>query len=111
MIGHLGRLLEDEHPNHPQALLERTRTPGRSMGSLARGLETFFTEHGLALANDHAKRLAAGRRRRRIDAVADPLRPAVEAFNEILSKPGRLRPPPSRHVKGATFLRPPTTDL
>ena len=54
MIGHLGRLLEDEHPNHPQALLERTRTPGRSMGSLARGLETFFTEHGVALANDHA---------------------------------------------------------
>ncbi|MGJ6969217.1 hypothetical protein ACSDR0_45745 [Streptosporangium sp. G11] len=39
MISSLGRLLEDEHPNHPQALLERARRPGRSMGSLARLLE------------------------------------------------------------------------
>jgi hypothetical protein len=84
MIGNLGRLLNDEHPNHPQAVLERARTPGRSMGPLARGLETFFTERGLALATDHAERLAAGRRRRRIDAVPEPLRPAVEDFNTFL---------------------------
>ncbi|MEV0200186.1 integrase [Nonomuraea sp. NPDC050691] len=80
----MGRLLGGEHPNHPQALLERARLPGRSMGPLARGLEIFFVERGLALATDHAERLAAGRRRRRIDAVPEPLRPAAEAFNAFL---------------------------
>ncbi|MET8129224.1 hypothetical protein ABZV67_37280 [Streptomyces sp. NPDC005065] len=44
MISTLGRLLDDEHPNHPQALLDRARRPGRSMGSLARALEGFFTQ-------------------------------------------------------------------
>ncbi|MFI9556307.1 integrase [Nonomuraea endophytica] len=84
LIGQLGRLLDDEQPDHPQALLERTRLPGRSMGPLARGLEIFFVERGLALATDHAERLAVGRRRRRIDAVPEPLRPAAEAFNTFL---------------------------
>jgi integrase len=50
------------------------------MGSLARSLEVFFTEHGLALPIDHAGHLAAGRRQRRIDAVPEPLRPAIEGF-------------------------------
>lgn len=80
MITRLGRLLADEHPNHPQAVLERARQPGRSMGSLARALEEFFTDRGLALPTDQAERLAAGRRRRRIDAVPATLRQAVEAF-------------------------------
>ncbi|WP_207939085.1 tyrosine-type recombinase/integrase [Actinomadura darangshiensis] len=84
MIGDLGRLLEDQHSNHPQALLERARLPGRSMGPLARALETFFTDRGLALATDQAEQLAAGRRRRRIDAVPEPLRPAVESFNTFM---------------------------
>ncbi|MFB6824316.1 hypothetical protein ACFCXA_22345 [Streptomyces virginiae] len=52
MISTLGRLLQDEHPNHPQALLDRARHPGRSMGSLARALEGFFTQRGLALPTD-----------------------------------------------------------
>ena len=52
LITALGRLLgEDGQPAHPQALIERARWPGRSIGPLARGLETFFTEHGLALAD------------------------------------------------------------
>lgn len=84
MISGLGRLLEDEHPNYPQALLERARRPGRSMGSLARLLENYFTEHGLALPVDQAARLAEGRRRRRIDATPAPLRPAVESFAAFL---------------------------
>ncbi|MET9077035.1 site-specific integrase [Streptomyces sp. NPDC004232] len=77
----LGRLLEDEHSNSPQALLERSRRPGRSMGSFARSLEDFFTLRGLALPTNQAERLAAGRRKRRIDAVPEPLRPAVTAFD------------------------------
>jgi site-specific recombinase XerD len=47
---------------------------------LARTLETFFVTRGLALPMDQAERLAAGRRQRRIDAIPDPLRPAVAAF-------------------------------
>ena len=35
MLTRLGRLLEDDQPDHPQAILERARRPGRSMGSLA----------------------------------------------------------------------------
>jgi hypothetical protein len=54
MITELGRLLDDEHPNHPQGLLERARRPGRSMGSLAHALEEYFTAHHLALPTDQA---------------------------------------------------------
>ncbi len=82
MITELGRLLGGEHPDHPQNLLERARRPGRSMGSLARALEDYFTAEGLALPTDQADRLAAGRRQRRINAVPAPLRPAVTRFGE-----------------------------
>ncbi|WP_208615526.1 site-specific integrase [Streptomyces rubellomurinus] len=81
LVADLGRLLQDEHSNSPQALLERSRRPGRSMGPFARTLEDFFTQRGLALPTDQAERLAAGRRKRRIDAVPKPLRPAVAAFD------------------------------
>src|ERR1700761_7009338 len=80
LITALGRLLDDGQPAHSQALIERARWPGRSMGPLARSLETFFTGHGLALPTAHAGQLAAGRRQRRIDAVPGPLRPAVDGF-------------------------------
>jgi len=80
----LGRLLINEHPNHPQALLDRARRPGRSLGPLARSLEAFFTERGLAMPTDHAEKLAAGRRMRRIEAVTAALRPAVASFAESL---------------------------
>jgi len=84
MISTLGGLLTDEQPNHPQAVLDRARRPGRSIGSLARGLEDFFTERCLALPTDQAEQLAAGRRQRRVDAVPGGLRPAVKAFAAAL---------------------------
>jgi site-specific recombinase XerD len=56
--------------------------PGRSMGSLARALEDYFTVEGLALPTDQAERLATGRRQRRINAVPAPLRPAAARFCE-----------------------------
>ena len=80
VITALGRLLIDEHPNHPQALLDRARRPGRSLGPLARSLGVFFTERGLAMPSDHVEQLAAGRRNRRVDAVPATLRPAVASF-------------------------------
>lgn len=84
LITTLSRLLEDEHPNHPQSVLERARRPGRSMGSLARALETFFTQRGLAMATDQDQRLAAGRRRKRIDGAPAGMRAAVAAFAESM---------------------------
>ena len=82
MLTALGRLLDAEpaSANQPNVLLERARRPGRSMGSLARALEDFFTDQGLAVRTDQAERLAAGRRRRRIDATPAALRPAVASF-------------------------------
>jgi hypothetical protein len=80
----LGGLLTDDLSNHPQAVLDRARHPGRSIGSLARGLEDFFTARRLALPTDQAEQLAVGRRQRRIDAVPGGLRPAVQAFAAAL---------------------------
>gem|GEM_PF-6350641 len=86
LITHLARLLDDEHPDLPQSLLERARQPGRSMGSLARAMQDFFTAAGLAMPTNHTQLLAAGRRQRRIDAVPDPLRQAVAAFENAQMK-------------------------
>lgn len=84
LITTLARLLLDDFSNHPQSVLERARVPGRSMGSLGRALEAFFTEHGLALATDQADRLAAGRRQRRIDAAPAAMRGAVASFADSM---------------------------
>ena len=84
MLGALGRVLADDQSNLPPAVLARCRRPGRSIGSLARALEGFFVEHRMAMATDQAERLAAERRRRRLQATPEPLRPCVEAFASVL---------------------------
>jgi len=84
MISTLGRLINDGGPVHPQALLERARLPGRSEGPLARCLEEFLVDRGLAFGLDQPARLAAGRRLRRVDATPEPLRPVVAMFSEHL---------------------------
>ena len=84
MITALGRLLRDGDPTNPQALLERSRHQGRSAGTLARTLDEFLTRHQLAFGLDQDARLAAGRRRRRVEATPEPLRPAVRLFCEHL---------------------------
>lgn len=83
MITRLGRLLRDEDvPATPQAVLERARLTGRSMGALARTLEGFFVGEGLAFPLDQQARLAAGRRNRRVGGTPEPLRPVVARFAE-----------------------------
>jgi hypothetical protein len=84
LVSGVGRLLRDGGPTHPQALLERARTTGRSMGTLAKVLQDFFTTRGLALPVDHATQLSAGRRKRRVDAVPAPLREAVAGFADFM---------------------------
>lgn len=54
------------------------------MDPLARALQNFFTEHGVAMRTDHAERLAARRRSRRIEAVPSSLRQAVRDYETHL---------------------------
>jgi hypothetical protein len=77
-------MLRDGDSTHPQALLERARRPGRSMGTLARALQDFFVTRRMAVPTDQQGQLAAGRRQRRIDESPAPLRPAVAAFADHL---------------------------
>lgn len=93
LVSGLGRLLQDGQSQHPQALLERSRRPGRSMGSLARCLEDFFTTSRLALPTDQTERLAAGRRQRRVEQVPEPLRLGVAGFadHQIRARQRALR--------------------
>ncbi len=84
MITSLGQLLGDGQSRHPQALLERSRLPGRSAGALARTLEAFFVGRDLAFGLDQAARLAAGRRQRRVDATPEALRAPVAQFCDHL---------------------------
>jgi len=84
MLTRVERLLRDGEPVHPQALLERSRLTGRSPGALARTLEEFFVERGLAFGLDESARLARGRRDRRIAAIPEDLRPAVADYAQHL---------------------------
>ena len=84
MVSAVGRLLGDAGPSYPQALLERSRRPGRSAGALARTLEEFFLSERLAFGLDQEGRLAHGRRQRRVEALPVSLRPAVSAFADHL---------------------------
>jgi len=84
MVSAVGRLTADGESQHPQAMLERSRLPGRSAGSLARTLEDFLVGERLAFGLGQEARLAQGRRQRRIDATPEPLRTEVRAFAEHL---------------------------
>ncbi len=84
MVSAVGRLLHDGQSSQPQAVLERARHPGRSVGPLARLLEEFFVTEHLAFGLGHDAHLARGRRQRRVDAVPEPLRAAVASFADHL---------------------------
>jgi hypothetical protein len=81
MLTRLGKRLADTTtPEHPQTLLESIAADV----PLARALEDFLTASKLALAPDRAERRAAQRRQRRVDAVPEPLQPAMAEFAEHL---------------------------
>jgi integrase len=75
----LGRLHTDG-ARTPAALLEASRWQGRSEGPLARTLESFFVDRGLALPTDREEQLEKARRERRLAQVPQRLRPAVIEF-------------------------------
>jgi hypothetical protein len=80
MISRLGRLLAETGTTTPQVILGKASRPGRSAGTLARALEDFFTDAGLAFPADHAARREAARRQRRVEETPQPLRPAVARY-------------------------------
>ena len=81
MISRLGRLLAEAGTATPQVILEQASPrPGRSAGTLARALEDFFTDAGLAFPADHAARREAARRQRRVEETPEPLRQAVARY-------------------------------
>ena len=104
MITGLGHLLRDSQPANPQALLERSRRPGRSAGALARTLEDFFIHHELAFGLDQAARLAAGRRQRRVDGAPEPLRPAVALFCEHLVRSRERAQRAGTHIRSDSTI-------
>ena len=65
----------------PTAVLEAVRNPGPAVGELARALEAYFVESGLALALDTTAQAAADRRARRITEVPAGFRPLAAAFD------------------------------
>jgi hypothetical protein len=76
MISRLGRLLAGTDKATPQAILEKAIQPGRqSPGPLARALEDFFTDSGLAFPVDHPARRQAARRQRRIEQTPQAAAP------------------------------------
>ena len=81
ILTRLGKRLADKTiPEHPQTLLESIscrRAAGPGSGD-------FLTASKLALAPDRAERRAAQRRQRRVDAVPEPLQPAMAEFVEHL---------------------------
>jgi hypothetical protein len=106
MISRLCRLLAETGTATPQAILEQATRPGQSAGTLARALEDFFTDAGLAFPADHAARRQAARRQRRIQEIPEPLRPAVARCGRSANSLGcRSRnSAPGPHVDSAVVV-------
>ena len=80
MLTRLGKQLADEHPVHPQALLEAVAADCRWRGRWKTSSPRTSWRCRRIVTNDARGRAAAVR----IDAVPEPLRPAVAGFAEYL---------------------------
>lgn len=65
----------------PTAVLQAAVTPGITVGPLARALEAFFLEAGLALPLDRAEQVARAKRARRVVEIPETFRELVAAFD------------------------------
>jgi site-specific recombinase XerD len=106
MISRLGRLLAETGTVTPQAILDKARQPGRqSPGPLARALEDFFTDAGLAFPSDHGALRESARRQRRIEQTPEPLRPAVARWaDHMIAAQQRARRAGTRPRAGRTLI-------
>jgi integrase len=81
MLHRLSEILIQLPGAGPTAILAAARKPGTAVGELARSLETYFVESGLALALDTAAQAAAERRSRRLAETPDQFRSLAVAFD------------------------------
>lgn len=77
------RLLHDGVAD-PGGLVNGLRVTGRSAGETTRLVDEFFIRNGGVSHLDERSRRAQARRQRRLDAVPEGMRPAVEAFAAYL---------------------------
>ena len=81
MLHRLATALDRSGTATPTAVLEAIRNPGPAVGELARALEAYFVEPGLALALDTTAQAAAERRSRRLAEIADQFQALAAAFD------------------------------
>jgi site-specific recombinase XerD len=81
MLHRLAAALDRIPTVSPTKVLEAVRNPGLAVGELARALEAYFVESGLALALDTTAQAASVRRARRIAEVPDQFRSLATAFD------------------------------
>lgn len=81
ILREIGRIVIAEPAAGPQQILSRCTPVDASTALALRALTAFFTGRGLALPDDASQRRATQRRRRYLDAIPAPLRPAVIAFD------------------------------
>jgi site-specific recombinase XerD len=81
MLHRLAAALDQIPTMSPTAVLEAVRNPGPAVGELARALETYFVDSGLALALDTTAQAASVRRARRIAEVPDQFRSLATVFD------------------------------
>jgi hypothetical protein len=81
MLHRLAAALDRIPTVSPTTVLEAVRNPGPAIGELARALETYFVESGLALALDTTAQAASDRRTRRIAEVPNQFRSLATAFD------------------------------
>lgn len=81
MLHRLAAALDRIPTVSPTTVLEAVRNPGPAIGELARALESYFVESGLALALDTTAQAASSRRARRIAEVPDQFRSLATTFD------------------------------
>ncbi|WP_204815085.1 integrase [Mycobacterium riyadhense] len=81
MLHRLAAALDQIPTANPTTVLAAVRNPGPAVGELARALETYFVDSGLALALDTTTQAASVRRARRIAEVPDQFRSLATTFD------------------------------
>ena len=77
-----GRMLAADPAASPRQLLAATTRADGTTDAAGRPLTAFFTSRGLALPGDEARRRAAARRHRFLDAIPTGLARAITAFSD-----------------------------
>ncbi len=104
IMRHAGRVLSADTSAGPRQILASASQADGTLDAAGRALAAFFTSQGLILPGDDARRRAAARRQRYLDAVPAGLAVAVTRFNEYqLSEQDRARRAGRRQLSDTTL--------